>query len=320
MKSAIMLGLKTIVFATFFLAGIIVFGNHPFIQKLRYTIRLTFNINPPIEDIQEGLELKKQKKYLANLRKKYSQKVPIPEMVKIKKGELTLICSLIDCPEFYSLPGNNMVNIDSFEIAKTETSIEQWDACVAMGGCDHMPSNYNWGRGDLPVLNVSHVDVMQYISWLNSVTEGGYRLPTEHEWEYAARAGKDTRYQDSNSPPTCEQFRLGSPAWKKQHDHECKITGTRPVVSGEPNNWGLYNVIGNVAEWTQTCETVYRRMAKSNRRESERDKKCEQKRVNRGGNLMTSPKSTGFFHAREYSVNRRYNRVGFRLARSIKKQ
>lgn len=311
---------RKFVLVALFLAGIVVFGNHPWVGKLRYKIRVTFNINPPVDDWQQGLNLKKQKKYLANLKEKFSKKVPTPEMIKLEKGELALICSQIECPDSFAPLEYKTVEIGSFEIAATETSIEQWDVCVAMGGCEHMPYNYNWGRGDLPVLNVSYYDAIQYIDWLNSVTDGGYRLPTEHEWEYAARAGTNTRYQNGNQPPTCEQFRLGSPAWKKQKDHECKIRGTRSVVSGEPNNWGLYNVLGNAAEWTVTCKSIYRqRVDLRNEQDLSLEKKCKRSRVNRGGNLMTNRKITGFFHAREYSPEHRYNRVGFRLARSVKK-
>lgn len=321
MHTIIKSSLKVLVLSVLFLAGIIVFGNDPWVDKLRYKIRVAFNINPPINDTQEGLNQAKEKKYLQALRKKYAKTPPVPKMIKIEKGELSLICTKIECPDFFAPMKLEKVAIESFEIAATETSIEQWDVCVAMGGCDHMPYNYKWGRGDLPVLNVSFYDAMQYIDWLNSTTSGGYRLPTEHEWEYAARAGTSTRYQDGNSPPTCEQFRLGSPAWQKRQNHECKITGTRSVVSGEPNKWGLYNVIGNAAEWTSTCKSVYRRMIyESPRFRQGKEKKCKRSRVNRGGNLMTSPKATGFFHAREYSPGHRYNRVGFRLARSIRKQ
>lgn len=306
---------KKLVLVALFLFGIVVFGNHPWVSKLRYTIRVTFNINPPIQDQQQGLDLKKQEKYLTTLRERFSKNTPVPKMIKVQKGELALICSQIECPDSFAPLEYKTVEIESFEIAATETSIEQWDVCVAMGGCKHMPYNYSWGRGNLPVLNVSYYDALQYIDWLNSVTDGGYRLPNEHEWEYAARAGTSTRYQNGNQPPTCEQFRLGSPAWKKRQDHECKIRGTRPVISGEPNNWGLYNVIGNAAEWTETCESVYKRVSAL---KPARKNKCKRSRVNRGGNLMTSPKTTGFFHAREYSPGHRYNRVGFRLARSIK--
>ena len=144
------------------------------------------------------------------------------------------------------------VTVATFRMSKYEVTFEQWDACVADGGCGgYMPDDMGWGRGNLPVINVSWDDVQLFIDWLNDRTSGNYRLPTEAEWEYAARAGSTTDYSWGNS--------IGS------NRANCENCGSRwdggfydggrtaPVGSFSANSWGLHDMHGNVNEWVQDC-------------------------------------------------------------------
>ena len=139
------------------------------------------------------------------------------------------------------------VTVLAFMLGKYEVTFAQWDACVADGGCKgYSPDDEGWGRGDRPVINVSWEDVQSFIGWLNRKTGRNYRLPSEAEWEYAARAGSTTEYSwgddIGNNLANCHNFFCGD-RWGY----------TAPAGSFPANAWGLHAMHGNVWEWVQDC-------------------------------------------------------------------
>ena len=146
----------------------------------------------------------------------------------------------------YALPVH-AVNVAPFRLGKYEVTFDQWDACVADGGCGgYRPNDRGWGRGNRPVINVSWNDAQAFIDWLNKRAGGNYRLPTEAEWEYAARAGSTTKYSWGNA---IGHNRANCDGCGSQWDGK----QTAPVSSFGANEWGLHDMHGNVWEWVQDC-------------------------------------------------------------------
>jgi formylglycine-generating enzyme required for sulfatase activity len=140
-----------------------------------------------------------------------------------------------------------------FAVGRFEVTFDEWDACVAAGGCEHRPKDEGWGRGKRPVINVNWEDAQAYVAWLSKKTGHRYRLLSEAEWEYAARAGTTTPYpwgdarggKRANFLPPRRFFSVRSESGNEQQ--------TVPVGSFAPNAFGLYDTSGNVSEWVQDC-------------------------------------------------------------------
>jgi len=182
-----------------------------------------------------------------------------------------------------------------YYMGKYEVSQEQW---VALG-CENI-SVYKGAK--LPVINASWFDCQEFIKKLNAKTAGGYRLPTEAEWEYACRAGTTTAYSFGDKIMPSEA-----------NYNDSKVGKPMKVDSYDPNAFGLYNMHGNVWEW---CEDWYAAYPK----ESVVDPKGPATgiyRVLRGGGFLTDDSSAlsfGRIHLRTPDL--RYDGMGFRLAKT----
>jgi formylglycine-generating enzyme required for sulfatase activity len=130
-----------------------------------------------------------------------------------------------------------------FAVGKFEVTFAEWDGCVTGGGCAHRPSDQGWGKGRRPVIDVSWHDAKEYVAWLSRKTGKAYRLLSEAEWEYAARAGTTTRYAFGDTISRSQaQFSEGLWGSAKQ---------TVEVGTFAANVWGLHDMHGNVWEWVE---------------------------------------------------------------------
>ena len=142
---------------------------------------------------------------------------------------------------------------DAFAVSKYDITFDDWEACALEGGCtNYRPKDSGWGRGRRPVIYVSCDDAKAYIDWLRQKTGKQYRLLTEAEWEFAARAGTTTPYASGRDIGTdASQFRREQPAGSGKPG---TYHGTTVEVgSFPPNPYGLYDMDGNVLEWVEDC-------------------------------------------------------------------
>ena len=177
-----------------------------------------------------------------------------------KAGEIIKHCE--DCPTMvvipsgsYTMGSNNgkenekpphYVKIDEFLMAQTEITFKQWDACIADKFCNHRPEDDNRGRGNYAVMRVNSHDIQLFLNWLNSKSQKKYRLPSEAEWEYAARSGTKTAYSWGNTIGINNVSCIGCNSGFDKN----KIN---KVKNYKANVFGLYDMHGNVWEWTADC-------------------------------------------------------------------
>lgn len=147
-----------------------------------------------------------------------------------------------------------------FAVGKFEVTFDQWDACVADGKCPIVDDAQS-GRGSQPVVNVSWIQARAYLRWLSAKTRKRYRLPSNSEWEYAARAGLDmNRYFGIPEAEVCLYGNVYDRSAQREYEFDwpplpCDDghVGAAPVGSFRANSFGLYDMIGNVHEWTEDC-------------------------------------------------------------------
>ncbi len=210
-----------------------------------------------------------------------------PEMVVVPAGSF-MMGSPKDEPGRASDEDQVRVTIAKpFAVGAYEVTFDEWDACVAAGGCDgYKPPDLGWGRGRRPVINVSWHDARVYANWLSAKTGQTYRLLSEAEWEYAARAGTTTPFWwGSSITPEQANYR-GTISYAGGSIGEYRQR-TLPVDSFAPNPWGLFNVHGNVWEWTEDC---WNSSNKGNPGDgtARAEGSCSSRLV-RGGSLVTNP-------------------------------
>ncbi len=189
-----------------------------------------------------------------------------------------------------------------FAVGKYEVTFAEWDACVAADGCKTRPDDRGWGRGRQPVINVNWDDAMAYVDWLAKKTGQRYRLLSEAEWEYAARAGSRTVYPWGELPGTNRANFDGSGSkWSGER--------TAPVGSFAANAFGLHDMIGNVWEWVEDCLLTNHDGSPS------LAVPCE--RVLRGGDWFGSPELARSASRFALPAGARIMPLGFRLARTL---
>ena len=228
-----------------------------------------------------------------------------PEMVVIPAGSFMMGSPESEEGRYDDEGPAHRVEIgEPFAVGAYAVTFEEWDACVADGGCGgYRPADAGWGRGKRPVINVSWYHAQEYVGWLSGKTGEWYRLLSEAEWEYAARAGARTRYS------------FGDGITESDANYGENMGKTQPVGSYRANGYGLYDMHGNVWEWLQDFWNGSYEGAPADGNEWESGDWS--RRVLRGGSWVNDPRDLrsanrfGLGHIfRSYSI-------GIRVARTL---
>ncbi len=248
-----------------------------------------------------------------------------PEMVVVPPGSFMMGSPESDGEAIGETPLHRVTIDYPFAVGVYEVTFEEWDACVLAGGCDgHEPDDEGWGRGRRPVIRVSWDDAWAYADWLTAQTGEQYRLLSEAEWEYVARAGTSTpRYWGESAQQQCQYANGYDAVAHAEHGYEwqdlvgCRDrqANTAPVGSYRANAFGLYDVMGNVWEWVDDCwNWDYEGAPTDGRSWYEGD--CST-RVVRGGSWIDPPRRLRSAYRNLHSAGVRLGDLGFRVARTI---
>ena len=238
-----------------------------------------------------------------------------PEMVVIPAGSFMMGSPAREVsPLSFEKPQHGVEFSQPFAMAKYEVTFAEWDACVSDGGCSHRPEDEGWGRGRRPVINVSWDDAKEYVSWLSRRTGENYRLPSEAEWEYAARAGTSTQFHTGDQITTSQANFNGNYTYGGSSKGEFRAQ-TVPVGGFDPNSFGLHDIHGNVWEWLEDC-------ANKSYGDAPTDGSawiagdCKRRGV-RGGSWFNDPGALRSANRFRMKTSSRYHDVGIRLARTF---
>ncbi|MEN0037090.1 MAG: bifunctional serine/threonine-protein kinase/formylglycine-generating enzyme family protein [Cellvibrio sp.] len=227
--------------------------------------------------------------------------LPLPEMVQLAGGNF-LMGNANSTDENTTKP----VSIESdFLISRYEITFNEYDF-FALATNRALPDDMGWGRGERPVINISWDDAIAYANWLSKTTGKNYRLPTAAEWEYAARGNTTGSYwwgNNKDDAPERANCRYGCKSlWGSFLNNETRVVGSFP-----PNDFGIHDTAGNIAEWINDCADKVARQS------------CL-KRAVRGGSFVSNVESITAYSQIAFTASKSRKSIGFRLAQDIPQQ
>ena len=242
---------------------------------------------------------------------------------QLKPGDAFRDCTL--CPEMVVVPAGSYIMGSNgrhkwerpahkvtftrpFAVGRYEVTFDEWQACFDAGGCARMPHDHEWGYADRPVINITFAEAETYTAWLTKETGHVYRLPSEAEWEYIARAGTTTEFwwgeKVGVNRANCRD--CGS-KWS--------MRGSGPVGSFPANPFGLHDTAGNVWEWIADCWNANYVGAPADG-SPRRDGKCRRRVMRSGSWYYFSKNSRSAWRAKNDGRVKSYN-IGMRVLREL---
>jgi len=243
-----------------------------------------------------------------------------PEMVVVPAGKAMLGSPAGESGRQTFEAAPHMVEIAKpFAVGRYAVTFAQWDACFAEGACGHRRlGDLDFGRGKHPAIFATWADAQLYVQWLKRKTGQPYRLLSEAEWEYSARGCKSLKCAYAPFWFGAIKPEIAVYDTRRSYDGSPKASPrlkTEPVDSGPPNPFGLYNMLGNVRQWTQDCWDPAPAAVASNGAPVVSGDCTE--RTTRGGSWADEPAKLRA-GARDYeSVDEGSERIGFRIARDL---
>ena len=235
-----------------------------------------------------------------------------PDMLVVPAGNFMMGAAPGENGQSDEQPRHQVTLGKALAVSKFELTFDEWDTCASYGECRPDVRDADFGRGQRPAINVDWDDAQQYVAWLSKMTGKPYRLLTEAEYEYVARAGTQTAYPwganiEVDGKPMADCNGCGSQWDAKQ---------TAPVGSFPPNRFGLFDTIGNVWEWVTDCYHPNYNGAPADGSAWTADD-CDH-RVDRGGGFWRDTPQTVRSASRDKGTpDRRGFDVGFRVARDL---
>lgn len=251
-----------------------------------------------------------------------------PEMMVMPAGEFLMGSDTVESGHQDEKPRHAVSIARPFALSRFEITFAEWDACVADGKCPPASDDGD-GRGDRPVYNVNWSDAQSYAAWLSAGTGKSYRLPTEAEWEYAARGRTTTAWfwgpaEDSaGSTKACRFANTHDETSKDAHPmyvwshHKCTdgFAEIAPVGRFERNPFGLHDILGNLREWVQDCHHAGYQGAPTDG-SAWNEASCE-KRIVRGGAWIDGASTSRSAYRHPEDQGFRNYQVGIRIARDL---
>lgn len=265
----------------------------------------------------------------------------LEQIMRDASRAIELVKDCPSCPQLAVLPGGTFVSgspesdterssgerleartlVKPFAIGRYPVTFEQWEQCRAERGCRTDPSDGGFGRGSRPVINVTWTDAMEFVAWLRKKTGKPYRLPSEAEWEFAARGGTPSpRFWGRDPDRSCRYANVLDLTAQRTvrlslQSHGCAdgFVFTSPAGSFEPNMYGLFDMLGNVWQWTSDCWDQQPRAATGASGSAE---SCRF-RVLRGGSWMSDASNVRVTSRQRTDPEDADINIGFRVARDL---
>ncbi len=245
-----------------------------------------------------------------------------PQMIVVPAGKFMMGSPAEEEGRYDNEAPQHLVHIAKpFAVGKFEVTFAEWNACVADGACAPVV-DMGWGRGMRPVMNVNYDQAIGYTEWLSKKTGKVYRLLSESEWEYAARAGSHAaHFWKGADAKVCEYANVGDRRVKVKHksketfDCDDRYAETAPVGTHKANAFGLHDMLGNVWEWVQDCYNPEFAGAPLDG-SAWTGGDCST-RVFRGGSWYSNPRDVRLAQRDKDDASASFNDLGFRVARAL---